>query len=71
MTMFDKRRISDNKYQVYFTGYEHPHVKSGYKVVEVAEKTKYAYLRLFNKNIKLPITVWAEMKKGAKKLENE
>ena len=41
MTMFDKRRISDNKYQVYFTGYEHPHVKSGYKVVEVAEKTKH------------------------------
>ncbi len=61
----------ENKYQVYFTGYEHPYVKSGYKVVEVTEKTKYAYLKLFNKNIKLPITVWDEMKKGAKKIEHE
>lgn len=57
-----------SKYRVYFTGYEHPYVKSGYKTVEVDEKAKFAYLKLFNKRIKLPISVWEEMKKGAKEL---
>ena len=57
-----------NKYVVYFTGYEHPYVKSGYKTVEVNEKTKFAYLKLLNKNIKLPMTVWEEMKRGAKEI---
>jgi hypothetical protein len=59
-----------SKYRVYFTGYEHPYVKSGYKTVEVDEKVKFAYLKLFNKRIKLPISVWEEMRKGAEEIEN-
>ena len=59
-----------NRYRVYFTGYEHPRVKSGFKIVDVVEKRKYAYVSLISKKIKLPITVWEQMKKSAKEIEN-
>jgi len=72
MTKFESKKVrpDEKKYQVYFTGYEHPYVKSGYKVVSVSEKRKFAYLRLFNKNIKLPMSVWEQMKRGAKEIDN-
>jgi len=72
MTKFDSKKPKEGKkYQVYFSGYEHPYVKSGYKVVRVVEKRKFAYLSFFNKNIKVPMTLWEEMKKGAKEIEED
>ena len=39
MTKFDSKKPKEGKkYQVYFSGYEHPYVKSGYKVVRVLKK---------------------------------
>jgi hypothetical protein len=79
MTKFESKKPKEGKkYQVYFSGYEHPYVKSGYKVVRVVEKRKFAYLSFFNKNIKVPMTLWEEpmtlweeMRKGAKEIEDE